>query len=97
MKPTLAARWALLLAGSACVLASAAPLPRADVPDPLKSWVPWVLHGHETLACPAVHDGSDTRVCTWPSHLELQATASGARFRFEVQVFGGPGLVRGAN
>ena len=94
MKPTLAARWALLLAGSACVLASAAPLPRSDVPDPLKSWVPWVLHGHETLACPAVHDGSDTRACTWPSHLELQATASGASFRFEVQVFGGPGLVQ---
>lgn len=94
MKPTLAARLALLLAGSACVLASAAPLPRADVPDPLKSWVPWVLHGHETLACPAVHDGTDRRACTWPSHLDLQATPSGASFRFEVQVFGPSGLVQ---
>jgi hypothetical protein len=66
MKPSLAARLALLLAGSACVLATAAPLPRVDVPDPLKTWVPWVLHGHETLACPAVHDGTETRACTWP-------------------------------
>lgn len=83
---------ALLLSGAACA-ASAAPLPRSAVPDPLKSWVPWVMHGHEIFACPAPYNGEQNRACIWPSRLELQATKDGAAFRYEVQVFGAAALV----
>jgi hypothetical protein len=77
-----------LIAAFAPLLAHAAPLPRQDVPDPLKSWVPWVMHGHEMLACPGAFNGAQQRACIWPSLLELQAMPSGATFRLEVQVFG---------
>ncbi|WP_372524418.1 hypothetical protein [Piscinibacter sp.] len=83
----------LLLVGAIAVAAGAAPLPKASVPDPLKSWVPWVMHGHEILACPAPYNSEENRACIWPSRLELQATKDGAAFRFEVQVFGAAALV----
>lgn len=78
----------------ACGVANAAEaLPKSAVPDPLKSWIPWVLHGHEMLACPQAHNGDGERACVWPSRLELNATRTGATFRLEVQVFGTPALV----
>ncbi len=70
-------------------LAGAAPLPPEAVPDVLKPWVPWVLHGHETLKCPTAYNEAQTRQCVWPSQLGVQAGAQGAAFRLEVQVFGG--------
>ncbi len=92
-RPACTAPLALLfLLGAAC-LVSAAPLPRSDVPDPLKSWVPWVMHGHEMLACPAAYNGDPNRACVWPSRLEVHAGPDGATFRFEVQVFGAAALV----
>jgi hypothetical protein len=75
-------------------LASAAPLPSSQVPDPLKSWVPWVQHGQEMLACPVAHNGEGARACVWPSRLTLQVTTTGAQFSYEVQVLGGPMLVQ---
>ena len=53
----LALAWLL----AASTLALAAPLPKADVPDPLESWVPWVMHGHEVLACPSTHHSAASR------------------------------------
>ncbi|MBK7003291.1 MAG: hypothetical protein IPH35_26245 [Rhodoferax sp.] len=81
---------ALLLSAG---LAGAAPLPPEAVPDVLKPWVPWVLHGHETLKCPTAYNEAQSRQCVWPSQLGVQASAQGATFRLDVQVFGGPAEV----
>ena len=69
------------------LLAQADPLPPRDVPDPLKSWVPWVLHGDETFGCPhAAHDG-DARHCAWPGALQLKVSRSGATFTQDWQAY----------
>ena len=90
-KTTPAARllFAVLGAIGLATASTAAPLPESGVPEPLKAWIPWAMHGHEVLACPVPFNGSGDRVCVWPSRLELKATKAGAEFRFEVQVFGG--------
>ncbi|MBK9752571.1 MAG: hypothetical protein IPO88_03515 [Nannocystis sp.] len=64
---TLAALFAWLVAGGV----HAAPLTAAEVPEPLKAWVPWVLHDVAGSACPYIHATTDQRRCTWPSRLEL--------------------------
>ncbi|MDQ6684629.1 MAG: hypothetical protein M3Z16_05820, partial [Pseudomonadota bacterium] len=96
MKVVKALFFALAFSGGASS-AAAAPLPAAALPTPLKTWVPWVMHGHEMLACPAPYnrerDAEAGSSCDWPSHLELQVSAAGAQFRFEVQVFGTASLV----
>ena len=59
------------------------------VPDPLKPWIPWVLHGDgETARCPqlAGHDGE--RVCAWPARLTLSLGDGGGSFTQEWQVWG---------
>lgn len=65
----------------------AAPLARQDVPEPLRAWVAWVLHGDETVACPPAFNDAKLRVCAWPSDLDLVLEASGGRFRFQVSAF----------
>jgi hypothetical protein len=67
--------------------AAAAPLAREAVPDPLKPWVPWVLYGQETLACPPAFDDAAARSCIWPAALELEVGPTGGRFRYTVEVF----------
>jgi hypothetical protein len=81
-----------LLTALCCAISStsAAPLPTLAVPEPLKTWLPWVMHGHETFACPPAHNDGASRVCLWPTRLELQAGKDGATFRYDVQVFGAP-------
>ena len=56
-----------LLAGAA----QAAPLTPAEVPEPLKPWVQWVLHDVPGAACPYMHASTEERRCSWPSRLEL--------------------------
>ena len=43
------------------------------VPEPLKAWIPWVLHGEgESGALPAARRArDDDRVCAWPARLSL--------------------------
>lgn len=74
-------------------LAMAAPLSRADIPQSLKDWLPWTLHGHEAELCPAPYNGDQARACVWSSRLELRASSASATFRLEVQVFGGAAMV----
>ncbi len=62
---------AALLLGLVPSAASAAPLSPAEVPEPLKAWVPWVLHDLPGAACPYVHASTQERRCSWPSRLEL--------------------------
>lgn len=78
--------WHLLGAFFYCAATLAAPMPIESVPEPLKTWVPWVLHGEEGLKCPQNFNG--TTECIWPSRLSLEAEANVAHFKFEVQVFG---------
>ncbi|HSD28959.1 MAG TPA: hypothetical protein VLL75_16795, partial [Vicinamibacteria bacterium] len=65
--------------------AGAAALTRADVPEPLRPWVDWVLRGHEAETCPFLH-ASGERQCVWPSRLELGLDAAGGRFEQEILV-----------
>lgn len=83
-------RMKLLLAGWLAgwvFSALAAPLPKEALPDSLRPWVPWVMHGNETLACPPAHDDGSTRQCVWPSELALQLEGKGGRFTYRVEVF----------
>lgn len=65
----------------------AAPLQPAEVPEPLKPWVPWVLQGATQLQCPYVHASSDQRRCAWPSRLELTLTDQRGEFVQEWLVY----------
>ncbi len=38
--------YCVVLSWLLCAAAIAEPLAKSAVPDPLKSWIPWVLHGH---------------------------------------------------
>lgn len=60
------------------------------VPEPLKPWREWALHGEEFRRCPLAQ-GQDGRraedfVCVWYGNLQLDASASGARFSLPVEV-----------
>ncbi|MBL8472147.1 MAG: hypothetical protein JNM98_10140 [Rhodocyclaceae bacterium] len=66
--------------------ALAAPLPRGDLPDALKPWLPWVLQGHEAEFCPGRYDQPGERACDWPALLELDLSAGGGTFALDVQV-----------
>ncbi len=87
-------RWAVgaLLVGIS-TLAMAGPLSRTEVPASLKDWLPWALHGQEALLCPPAYNAEADKACVWPSSLAVQADAVGARFRYEVQLFGPQALV----
>ena len=65
---------ALLLAALA-----AAPTP-AELPDPLRSWGPWVLQGHEAERCPFLAGGSAGTRCVWPAALDLALDDKAGRF-----------------
>jgi hypothetical protein len=59
-----------------------------DLPDALKAWVRWVLHGEETATCPLVLGEDDASRCGWPSRLKLELDDRGGRFAQEWQVHG---------
>jgi hypothetical protein len=64
------------------------PLPRADVPDPLKSWIPWVLKDQPALSCPFAYNASQDRRCVWPGKVALALNGrSGGTFSYQVDVF----------
>jgi hypothetical protein len=64
------------------------PLKRSEVPEPLKSWVPWVLADSSSLACPFVYNSIDERRCIWPGKISLTLNSkSGGTFVYQIQVF----------
>ncbi|MGH7536214.1 MAG: hypothetical protein ACREMG_11620, partial [Gemmatimonadales bacterium] len=70
--------FAVAVAGLAAV--EARPLTPEAVPEPLKPWVPWVLHGLDDLGCPALFSDPQARRCAWPSAIELVLDDSGGTF-----------------
>lgn len=63
--------------------------PSPAVPEALRPWVPWVLHGQEAALCPFFHgqddgSGDDSNPsggqCSWPSRLSLQLRDKGGAF-----------------
>jgi hypothetical protein len=69
------------------------PLPKADVPDPLKTWLPWVLRENPALACPFSYNANEDRRCVWPGKISLALTSKGGgTFTYLVDVFA-PALV----
>ena len=63
------------------------PCVAVDIPDTLKPWQDWVLHGQEEKVCPpAFNNGSDHR-CYWPTELALDLGAVGGRFELIVTLY----------
>lgn len=80
----------LLVAIPLCLMQSfsvAQEFPRSSIPDPLKSWVPWVLDQQVDLRCPHYFDNGDTRSCQWPGVLDLRVNSKGADFTQTWQVY----------
>ncbi|GAB4210369.1 MAG: hypothetical protein OHK0013_30940 [Sandaracinaceae bacterium] len=96
-RPLASARWlafvtVLGIAGFAD-LATAQPLPEADVPPALRPWIPWALDGVASWGC-TLRDGTSDNdanpvvgsaepVCVWPGELTLRLAADGATFAIE--------------
>ena len=54
-----------------------------SVPPELRGWEDWALQDHESHRCPWLIPGTpddESRICAWPSVLELQVDAHGGRF-----------------
>lgn len=66
--------------------AFSAPMSEAQVPDPLKPWVGWVLQDATERDCPYRYN-SKSRACSWPSQLQLQLSESGGTFSQQWQIF----------
>ena len=68
----------LILLFSSFSTVHARTLETQTIPDDLKTWVPWVLHGHERQTdCPFLYNNVNTTQCSWPSTLSLALTQKG--------------------
>ena len=63
-----------------------------DIPEALRPWTDWVLHGQERQRCPALAGEDDDGVCVWAGRLALNLDGLGGRFWQELEVFA-PGKV----
>src|SRR5258706_13952809 len=75
---------AIAFHGSAAV---AEPLPREQVPEPLRPWVDWVLRGHEGDTCPFFENAGDRRQCAWPSRLSLDLDENSGRLTQQWRIY----------
>ncbi|MGW8321786.1 MAG: hypothetical protein ACWGSD_09570, partial [Thermodesulfobacteriota bacterium] len=57
-----------------------APFAEKDVPEVLKDWIPWALHGEEGRECPYIYNNASTHRCSWPSTMEIQTSSKEATF-----------------
>src|SRR5256886_15593776 len=60
--------------------AAAEPVAREQVPEALRPWTDWVMHGHEEAFCSLLQGSTDHRQCAWPSRLTLDLDARAGRF-----------------
>ena len=83
----IARRVCLLAAGLfLAATSSAAPLPEAQVPAPLKPWIGWALHDQDQRGCPTQYNDAGGRDCDWPSRLRLDLNARGGRFDLQLRL-----------
>ncbi len=78
--------WLALVAGNVAYAGNNEPLARKDVPDPLKTWVPWVLHEVDNYGCSHLYSDAKQALCAWPGVLQLQVKAGGGKFSQSWQV-----------
>ncbi len=74
--PWLWALGLLLLAPAAW----AGPIERDEIPEALRPWVKWVLHGSEQIRCPFLTGSRAQGNCAWPGRLELDLDGQGGKF-----------------
>ena len=67
---------AFALAASPGGVTQAAP----PVPESLRGWAPWVLHGREEETCPPLASDGAVRICSWPTALALDLNERGGTF-----------------
>src|SRR3989441_11302763 len=60
--------------------AAAEPVGREQVPEALRPWTDWVMHGHEEAFCSLLQGSTDRRQCAWPSRLTLDLDGRAGRF-----------------
>jgi hypothetical protein len=65
----------------------AEPLSKEDVPETLKPWIGWVLHGEKDVDCPFVYNDLSKTICIWPSELNLKFQKNSADFSQKWEVF----------
>src|SRR6266481_4157057 len=72
---------AVVVVGWLTVLPAAAePVAREQVPEALRPWTDWVMHGHEEAFCSLLQGSTDRRQCAWPSRLTLDLDGRAGRF-----------------
>lgn len=57
------------------------------VPDPLKSWQEWALHGEEKSACPFYFQNFKYTQCAWPGLLSLRVEDAAVQFTQRWELF----------
>ncbi|MDH3975576.1 MAG: hypothetical protein OEV42_14960, partial [Deltaproteobacteria bacterium] len=77
---------AALIIGLLPVQAPGKRISEKDIPDTLKPWMGWVLHGYEEKRCPSQYNSVNTYRCLWPSRLELEVDNKGGIFSQKWQV-----------
>lgn len=58
----------------------------SDVPEPLKTWIPWAVDGDDRFSCPYFFNDGGNRQCAWPGVLDLKLASSGGQFSQDWQV-----------
>lgn len=68
-------------------LTQAKPLTPAQVPEPLKPWISWVMQDNPELACPFLYNSYEQKRCSWPAQLTLDLTPAKGVFSISWQVY----------
>ncbi|MEA1968835.1 MAG: hypothetical protein U9N77_11540, partial [Thermodesulfobacteriota bacterium] len=82
----------IIMCTTSIFYSKAEPLPQNKVPDSLKPWIDWVLHGEEEQDCPLIYKwpGSSRqakKICSWPSELKLDFSEKSALFSQKWEVY----------
>lgn len=59
----------------------------AEIPEPLRPWKAWVMHGQEAAGCPFLYSQHQRKFCAWPESLKLSVDSEGVSFRQKWTVF----------
>jgi len=80
--------WLLLLSTLFFVsFSQAKPLTREQVPEPLKSWIGWVVQDNPELACPFLYNSYEQKRCSWPTQLTLELAPAKGVFSISWKVY----------